>query len=418
MRITRVFLLATLVLGLSPNARAQSPEIGRSPLLGPMGKVRLRSSNSTDSSPSSPTGETSESLAILGDGTPVVVHQVSGPPPLHVISMKLLAPGIGWALVTGRRLYRTENAGTDWRDITASLKGSNGATIEDVFFLDTRRGWVLFLTGFRSVPGKPDGEPQFDLAATSDSGATWETYQVTIPPQEMENPERLFPDLTGQGKINFVDPAHGWMNLAGEGSADQGRLLVTSDGGRSWSQAPGDREEWASIVLVTPEEGWLVGGGGSNELYVTRDGAKSFEQVSLAAPPELSPVEGSSEYSAVYGLPTFEDRKRGFLPVTYSGGEKVRSATVLFVTDDGGRTWTVDRILKDLEDAGGLGIMPSTVVNSGFGLWRQCQNIDPHFPNSMQVQGSMPVSIPFRVAPGSSKQINSALLLQHAVCRS
>jgi photosystem II stability/assembly factor-like uncharacterized protein len=273
--------------------------------------------------------------------------------------MKLIAPGVGWAMANGSRLLWTENGGTDWKDITPANKNEG---IKDIFFLDTHRGWAL-LAGHKSVPRKPDGEAQFDLESTTDAGATWETNHVTIPPQVMENPDRLFPDLTGQGSIVFADTVHGWMNLAGEGNGGggQGRLLVTSDGGRTWNQAPGDREEWGSIVLITPEEGWMVGGGGSNELYVSRNGAKRFERVRLATPAEISPAD-----SAAFGLPTFENSVHGFLPVTYSGGERVKSATVLFVTDDGGRTWKPDRILKNLEDAAGAGAMPSAVVNSSW----------------------------------------------------
>jgi photosystem II stability/assembly factor-like uncharacterized protein len=210
--------------------------------------------------------------------------------------MKLIAPGVGWAMANGSRLLWTENGGTDWKDITPANKNEG---IKDIFFLDTHRGWAL-LAGHKSVPRKPDGEAQFDLESTTDAGATWETNHVTIPPQVMENPDRLFPDLTGQGSIVFADTVHGWMNLAGEGNGGggQGRLLVTSDGGRTWNQAPGDREEWGSIVLITPEEGWMVGGGGSNELYVSRNGAKRFERVRLATPAEISPADSAAFWLA------------------------------------------------------------------------------------------------------------------------
>jgi hypothetical protein len=299
MRISRVFLLGALLLWLSPSTWAQSPNIVRPPLPEPYNRIRPPGSLPNPGSlPSEPSGRNIQVPE---------VKLLKSPIPWRVISMKLLAPGVGWALVTGRRLYRTDNAGTDWRDITPSPRGSNGATIEDVFFLDTRRGWVLLLTGFRSVPGKPDGEPQFDLAATSDSGATWDTYPLTIPPQVMENPDRRFPDLLGQGTIAFADGVHGWLNLAGAGNLDQGRLLTTSDGGQSWSQAPGDLEEWAvprngpSIVLVTPDEGWMVGGRSSDELYVTRDGARTFEEISLPAPTEILFGKESQDVNAAYG---------------------------------------------------------------------------------------------------------------------
>jgi hypothetical protein len=38
------------------------------------------------------------------------------------------------------------------------------------------------------------------------------------------------------------------------------------------------------IVMVTPQFGWLVGGDGNEQLYVTRDGAKIWQRVKLEAP--------------------------------------------------------------------------------------------------------------------------------------
>ncbi len=152
-------------------------------------------------------------------------------------------------------------------------------------FLDTRSGWALLRAGSKLVPGKSDAQPQFDLSSTTDAGTTWQTFHVTVPPQVIEpySDGADVPDLTGQGKIAFADRLHGWMNLSSGNY--RGTLLNTSDGGRSWKQAPGDRVKWASyIVPVTPEEGWMVAGGSSDELYVTRDGAKSFDDVSLVAP--------------------------------------------------------------------------------------------------------------------------------------
>lgn len=89
-------------------------------------------------------------------------------------------------------------------------------------------------------------------------------------------------------------------------------------------------------------QGWLRASSG-DALLVTRDGAHSWNKVAPAAPKEVRPAT-----EATYSLPTFEDDKHGFLPVTYSGGLGVKSAAVLFRTEDGGLTWKADGVLTNL----------------------------------------------------------------------
>ena len=116
----------------------------------------------------------------------------------------------------------------------------------------------------------------------------------------------------------------------------------------------------ADILLVTPKECWLAGGPGSSELYVTRDGGKTFEHVELTAQPELAPRDADARYAP----PTFIDRNRGFVPVTYTfggaaGGTAEKSAAVLFATEDGGRSWKPDRMLLNLAPI--YGVIPSAM---------------------------------------------------------
>ena len=87
----------------------------------------------------------------------------------------------------------------------------------------------------------------------------------------------------------------------------------------------------------------MVGGEHDDDLHVTRDGAKSWQTISMPAPKELSPAKFANA-----DVPVFEDSKHGFVAVTYTGGRQ--SAAVLFVTDDGGRSWKQDRVLSNLEE--------------------------------------------------------------------
>jgi photosystem II stability/assembly factor-like uncharacterized protein len=197
-----------------------------------------------------------------------------------VTSMKLLAPDVGWAMSMGRLMW-TSNGGTDWKDITPP--GPEGAVTSAIFFLDASHGWVLFAHG---EPDVPSGL-RFDLATTDNAGATWSVEPLRMPDWL---PGSLF---GGEASLAFADPIHGWLSLyAGlnDMSRGYGSVLATSDGGRSWlsphvpTHRRGDVSVAGPIVMVTPQFGWLVGGGGNDELYVTRDGAKTWQAVVLESP--------------------------------------------------------------------------------------------------------------------------------------
>lgn len=116
----------------------------------------------------------------------------------------------------------------------------------------------------------------------------------------------------------------------------------------------------------------MVGGEDvpNDKLYVTRDAAKSWKEVSLEAPKEILPAD-----EPAYDLPVFEDSNHGFVAVTYTR-YRVKSASVLFATVDGGRSWKADRILKNLAEPGVVGDKPqSTMVGS---LWITAVAPDRH----------------------------------------
>ena len=244
--------------------------------------------------------------------------------------MQLLTSDIGWTLVQHsgvvlRTLYWTENGGTDWNIIRPPAFSPQG--ISSTFFLDTKRGWALSCGFGRAL-----------VFSTTNSAADWSITNVDIPglpPERINNREDC--------QIYFADSLHGWISFTAENAnGSKSGLLVTSDGGRTWDPASNDIGKMGYLRFVTPMDGWMLVPS-SDELYVARDGAKSWGKVSLAAPREIYPAT-----EATYDLPTFEDSNHGFLPVTYSGGLGVKAAAVLFATEDGGQTWKSDRILANL----------------------------------------------------------------------
>lgn len=291
-------------------------------------------------------------------------------------SMKLLAPNVGWAESDGD-LFWTTDGGAHWDVITARIfdRGFNSAThrftppvldrkfnsVADTFFLDTHRGWVLFCCGASPNPELPyaDHQPLFTLAATTDAGTTWSLARVTIP--KGADGADMSGDGWRGGLIAFADSRHGWMKLIARQTPQTtwGPFLTTSDGGRTWRSAPVPPSEDLPFTLVTPTEGWQISEPSldtsehnDQDVYVTRDGAKSWHEVSLPTPKEILGLPDVLHLPAnpAYYLPTFEDSRHGFLPVIYTAQEYGgKSVMVLLETADGGRSWKAARTITKLE---------------------------------------------------------------------
>jgi photosystem II stability/assembly factor-like uncharacterized protein len=267
--------------------------------------------------------------------------------------MQLLTSSVGWAENKyGDHIFWTTDGGAQWTDITPPTppNSSHNMTIVSVFFLDTNTGWVLF-------SGGDNDNPQFELASTVTAGAAWSIAHLQIP--DFFDPER---GLSGGGTIFFLDSFHGWTNLGINSNVafPSGGLLVTVDGGRTWNKTPQDPGYPGFVVFTTIKDGWEVSSQGY-ELFVTHDGANSWQQVPLAAPKSVS-----TDYTdyPIYDLPIFKDKLHGFEAVTYPSTEAEGSklAVVLFATEDGGLTWKPDRVLTNLK--GGSQKVASTIADS------------------------------------------------------
>jgi photosystem II stability/assembly factor-like uncharacterized protein len=272
----------------------------------------------------------------------------------HVGSMKLLAPGIGWA-VTGHSLLWTADGGKDWKDITPQITGDE--TLDGIFFLDRSKGWITI-----NHDGAASEEEQFEVASTSDAGSTWTRAKFTLRPKDY-GISAAFPLRGFAGRIAFADPLHGWLNVEFVDTPNHwwSFLLVTSDGGQTWKRAPHAPDlSDCVILLVSPSEGWLFGmdDDTGSRLYVTRDSARHWREVA-PEPPALPDRQ-------VMGLPTFDNAKHGFLQVNgVSGIDRKMSLTmVLLETVDGGRTWKPDRTVANLDEIAREQYGSSTVVGS------------------------------------------------------
>ena len=236
-------------------------------------------------------------------------------------SMQLLTPEAGWAS-TGRQILWTADAGAHWRDITPTM-GSTGS-LASIFFLDSARGWILLADRDRDT-----GAARFNLASTISAGASWSITPLNVPDID---PSR---GLSDRGWIDFVDPLHGWLmvRMNGNTAVSIGVLLTTGNGGKTWeSPSPGPPIA-GPLHFVTTKIGWLAGGP-EEALYVTYDGGNSWQQVSVAVPPQMH-----SSAQPTYDPPMFSDSVHGFLAVGFSGPDDQNQELALFASNDRGRTW-------------------------------------------------------------------------------
>ena len=238
-------------------------------------------------------------------------------------NFKQLNADTGW-IVHNNELLWTSDGGRDWENI-APPQLSGDKTIAAVFFLDTSRGWVVI-----AQYDNDQDNSHFWLCSTNDGGKDWATNPILIP--EVDNlPQR--PILTGNAYMYFWDSLHGLLALDGGGFAR------TSDGGQTWRETASPT--FGPLTFTTPTDGWVLGNSAraavEHGLFVTHDGAKSWQKVNLPGP-------NVGEANARYSLPTFVDKQHGFLMIEYPG-PGIASVALLSSTDCG-RTWKQDYVLR------------------------------------------------------------------------
>ncbi len=284
---------------------------------------------------------------------------------LPIKDFKLLNSTTGWASTGGQLLLTTDN-GAHWKDISPPNPNRDGYA--SVFFLSADTGWVLLAHRIRGdedpTPDSPENDQTFRVSATFNGGASW--TEANLPVWEGQH------GLTDRGIIVFADKLHGWMSLleARNTLFASSVPLSTSDGGRTWNWAKsGIAGAIDGILAATDKDIWMIGHSDEDgsQLSVSHDGGNNFQGVVLPAP-KVFPSFGYPEYA----LPVFTNSLNGYEAVTYSDSKAAKSVAVMFATEDGGRTWKLDRILSNLAEgetvrstvAGSTWILPFAPLGS------------------------------------------------------
>jgi photosystem II stability/assembly factor-like uncharacterized protein len=250
---------------------------------------------------------------------------------VHFQDIEMVDTLSGFICATDGELLRTTDGGGLWTPVDTLI---NPLAIE---FADTCTGWAAGYYGMisRSINCGFDWQrqdlstrinvtewsdfqafdPQNAIAGgrknflkTTDGGASWQHIPLDPLPLEYGNIISFF----------FIDEGHGWLSF---GNASGGVMVVTDDGGLSFTPQPDVNRRCDEIFFINHNVGWAVAG---NYFYSTTDGGLHWSE-------DAFPI--NSYYYSV----CFIDSLEGWV-----GGND------LIHTIDGGQTWSSPA----LEDSG------------------------------------------------------------------
>ena len=256
-------------------------------------------------------------IVTLAKATKTQANVPSQPNPITLRGFDLLTPDEGWVWM-GSRLYWTQTAGQDWRDITPDDLALY--TIRAVTFVDTQHGWLAL-----TMPGE-SGPLTYATARTSNGGSTWQ-----IIPHALFEPGEIgaFADAV---YLHFLDAQMGWLVVkqASGSNFSIGTLFKTEDGGETWQR--GTLPIGEPVYFATSKIGWVAGGPAGDQLYRTQDGGLTWQAQAV----DRSILPSSQERH--YQLPQFNDAHTGYLPTVLINA-KQHAELELYITENGGDSW-------------------------------------------------------------------------------
>ncbi len=194
--------------------------------------------------------------------------------------------------------------------VTASGMGALGGSQNDLHFINYRTGVVIGYDG---------------MYRTDDGGLSWS--KLPLPDVVSDDGKR-----TGRNwyAVRMISSQEIWaLGQIHPGGLDRSRLLHSSDGGQTWTEALHGKISGAMRLAVTGErELWVMC---HDRAFVTRDGGEIWEPVSLGIP-------GWVGLRDVYAA----------TPSLYFGvGELSKASSRGFIcrSTDGGHTW--ERLVPD-----------------------------------------------------------------------
>lgn len=264
------------------------------------------------------------------------------------LTATVLPNGLGYARAHDGRLWRSTDGGRRWQR----------TTVADVFQITatSTSAWALRNRGRRTW-----------IVRSEDGGRTWHQRRLRVGGSAGPAVQVAFADAA-DGVISGLRPSPG-------GTSGTPFLLVTQDGGRTWTERrqpcrvyafkyPPDVEWLASGTM------WLIcvsaGGAGAEaiEVLTSTDAGRTFTLRSSAPLQGEIPTVGRTGGPGHYQGFTALTGRRAFMDFGYG----------ITTTSDGGRNWRLLRHLPRQPDGGAAIISVDGrtryLALGGFGLWR------------------------------------------------
>jgi photosystem II stability/assembly factor-like uncharacterized protein len=255
----------------------------------------------------------------------------------------------------GGTLYRTSDGGLTWESFATPFSAG------DIEFVDANNGWIMADLGVgagsmavsvfqtkdggatwtRAYTNDPNLEGAGDslplgglkvmlvpldmntawiggviyssgstyLFRTNDGGKTWAQATMILPAEAQSS------ELTIE-QVKFVSPTQGFLAIRMTSTTLETILFSTNDGGETWNPAPVKLPGLGKLEIPSAQEMIFYS---SNQFYVTKDAAKTFEIID----PNIAFRESLTDMSFVNS----------------STGWVTTASRALYKTTDGGHTW-------------------------------------------------------------------------------
>jgi len=223
-----------------------------------------------------------------------------------------------WASGTRGRVARTTDGGTTW--IVDSLPGASALDLRAIAPRSQRLAWVM--------SAGPAESGQAQIFRTAD-GAHWTRQYSTSTTGVFLDAIAFWDDRHG---IAMSDPVAGKLFL-----------LVTDDGGDSWSQVPADAApavlpgeaafaaSGTCLVLQGSANAWIgTGGGPRARVFRSTDRGRNWQVAD-------TPLHAGNSASGIFSVAFVDDRHGVAVGGEYSKPKEEFDNVAL--SDDGGATW-------------------------------------------------------------------------------
>lgn len=271
------------------------------------------------------TGTTPTSTASRGSTTTPIVL---GTPAANIAfkEIRMITTTEGWAL-TGSAVLKTSDGGAHWVNagpLATQLKNP----VAD--FMNMQNAWVAATLPDSANPNA------IQVIRTQNGGQNWQSWSTSVLTTDADS-------MVGDPP-HFVNTQNGWIEIVTNGGPAAGsesvEIFATTNGGQNWSMVANTLSGKSGlpngglksgISFKDALNGWATGGDYSYYpwLYVTHDGGHTWQKQGL--PPNTASFDMTTP-------PVFFGNS-GIMPVTVNNNSN-GSGTMIYVTNNGGQTWT------------------------------------------------------------------------------